>query len=871
MRIAEYSAVVAVAIALCATAQEPDRLILQNERLTVALGKAAKGAIVSLVHSATGRELVAEQKAPRLFLLGLSKQDDPGAKTFYVSSQEAEAVEFRLEERGGETAASLRFANVAGHGIEVTCTAAVAEGDPLVRWRLSARLPEGLVLEDVQFPLVTLRAPLREGDDGEAWVMGATKGGVYRQPSKWEANVVAHAVQPGSLAAQFACYYDAAGGLFTATHDAKGYPKIVKARRTKEGLEVTWGHYCFAAEQYALDYDVALTTFRSSDPTVPTDWRDGADIYKQWAVTQPWCARTYREREDIPRWLQEGPAMVRFSRFWLADTSQIEKWFDLYWRKYFADGPPLIIAYWGWEKVGSWVTPDYFPVYPSDEEFRRIVGRGKELNGHAFLWPSGYHYTLTYGERQDGSFEWDDRERFNRVAAPHAVHSRDGKVYAQKRSWLRGGETSCMCPGDPWTIDWLNNIGVEIVRRGVEMVQVDQVVGGAFPACYSRVHGHPPGPGRWQAEVFRRQLETMLAACRQIEPEAVVCFEEPNELFIQQAAVQDYRDWEILGRKPTAEAASVFNYVYHEYLPTLQSNPRPGNRLMHAYCLVNGQIPHFIPHSTVGAGPAPLNGGFEEGRDGELSGWQPVKEYAGRVFGGEWQRDASEKHSGTHALRLRNAGEDDVVQVSQNVPVGDHFAVGKTYRLSAWVKTQTLAKPNGILAATLTTDLKSTGGSRIAYPGEASDWAEGQAEFTVAPGSDFLRIMCHLEGGGEVWIDDVLLEEVLPDGTTKPVKWPDKPREHDLMRQWVELFSGEGRPYLLWGTMLHPPPLEVPEIEAQGRKWPAILHNAYRAPDGSEATVAVNVTDEPQRGMLTWKGKAEELALEPWEVRLIKR
>ena len=114
----------------------------------------------------------------------------------------------------------------------------------------------------------------------------------------------------------------------------------------------------------------------------------------------------------------------------------------------------------------------------------------------AFLWPSGYHYTLTYGKQEDGSFEWDDRDRFDRVAAPHAVHHRDGEVYAQKRSWLRGGSTSCMCPGDPWTIDWLNNIAVQIVRRGVEMVQVDQVVGARFPACYSREHGHPPGHGR---------------------------------------------------------------------------------------------------------------------------------------------------------------------------------------------------------------------------------------------------------------------------------------------------------------------------------------------------------------------------------------
>ena len=38
---------------------------------------------------------------------------------------------------------------------------------------------------------------------------------------------------------------------------------------------------------------------------------------------------------------------------------------------------PLITAYWGWEKIGNWVTPDYFPVYPSDEQFTQLV---RDLN-----------------------------------------------------------------------------------------------------------------------------------------------------------------------------------------------------------------------------------------------------------------------------------------------------------------------------------------------------------------------------------------------------------------------------------------------------------------------------------------------------------
>jgi hypothetical protein len=51
---------------------------------------------------------------------------------------------------------------------------------------------------------------------------------------------------------------------------------------------------------------------------------------------------------------------------------------------------------------------------------------------------------------------------------------------------------------------------------------------------------------------------------------------------------------------------------------------------------------------------------------------------------------------------------------------------------------------------------------------------------------------------------------------------------------------------------------------------PAVMHNAFRGPDGSEAVVVVNATNEPVRAKLTWHGKARHLVLAPWEVRLVK-
>jgi hypothetical protein len=397
------------------------------------------------------------------------------------------------------------------------------------------------------------------------------------------------------------------------------------------------------------------------------------------------------------------------------------------------------------------------------------------------------------------------------------------------------------------------------------MVQVDQVVGGRFPDCYSAQHGHPPGPGLWVTEVFHEQLRTMLQRCRALDPGAVIGIEEPNEHFIQEVAVQDYRDLEAYGIGKTPEPASVFNYLYHEYLPTFQSNPRRLDRRTAAYCLVNGQIPHLVPSRDIGPGPLLGNGGFEEwGRDVPL-GWDRVSGWQGEVWKGRCFRDDQERHGGECSLRLE-CTEGETVQVSRNLAPSGAFRVGGTYRLSAWMKSGDLAQRNVIMVGALTHDLQSKGGCQLPMPAVGAGWTQAEATVEVPEGTDFVRIMIHLSGRGAVWVDDMRLEEVRDDGTVAEVAREEVPPDHELMRQWITLFAGEGRPYLLLGRTLHPPALQVHGAPAE----PPILHNAYRAPNGSEAVVLVNASNTPQQAELTWHGEWRELGFRPWEVRLVR-
>jgi hypothetical protein len=829
------------------------------------------GTITSMLHKPSGRELAVDVRPAPLFRFQYSDDARPKAGLKSCHSGEARRIHLEPWSRGTDRGARITFSDFNGRPIRFACTLFTRPGESLVRCGLDVELPEGVCLESVDYPIVRLRLPLAPGAT-EAMVLGTAKGGM-EHPSTWKPGHTVRGNQPGSLAAAFGCYYDAAGGLYTAAYDSQGYRKSLVSKRMADALELGWYHPCFARGGFALAYDLVLAGFASPDRGRTTDWRDAADLYKTWAVKQPWCARRFADRDDLPGWLKQGPAMVRFTRAWLAEPKEIERWFHDYWQKSFSPKTPLIVAYWGWEKNGKWVGPEYFPAYPSDAQFRQLVELSRTLGGHTFLWPSGYNYSLAYGRRPDGTFLWDGRAQFDAVARPHVTIGRDGKEMVRDCTWLRGGQQGVMCPGSPWTLAWLNQSAVDCARHGAEVIQIDQVVGAGFPVCYSRTHGHPAGPGLWSTEVFHRQLQGMARACRAIEPDTVLGFEEPNERFIQELGIQDYRDCDLLwsGREP----ASVYSYLYHEYLPTLfQSNRSQTGHdpLALAWCLVQGQIPHLAARIGIGPGPMIVDGGFERASDEGSVEFPRTMLFPGNPWcAGETEIDRTEHHSGRSSLKLYNLKPSDSAMAAQNYDVTELFRPGKTYRMSVWMRSTGVTQPNGVLLNAYAPGMSLLQTWQIPYPADQAQWTRGQVEFSLPPGTTALRVMLRLAGPGAVWLDDLRLEEVRGDGSLAEVRRPDVPTDHRFMRAWIDLFHGPGRPYLHLGRMLHPPQLQTAAAIRLGElSFAPVLHNAFEAPDGSRAVVLANWTATAQHAKLTWNGRQRSIDLPPGEVCLVR-
>ena len=852
-----YSAAVAAAIGCEALAID-----VTSSSLSVSFDEQAKGAVARVV-AVRGQELGAIKSHAPLFSLSLCRADSY-TNIAYVSS--ADATTFSAERLAD--GARLVYAFAEGPVEKVVCTVRAPAGDTKIRWRIKTDARDGWAVTDTSYPRIPLATQLGTSGADDACVLGMAKGGIIRNPGANKPGWATSGREPGNLVAQFSCLYDDRGGFYMAAEDAQGHTKHLSVERARNALVFAVKRIGFAKDD-EQSYDVVTAAFEGADGSL-ADWHDAADIYKAWALRQPWCATPLKFRTDLPAWMKDAPAMVRFGRDWLGRTEDIRAWMKDYWLKEFVSAP-LVMAYWGWEKRGYWVTPDYYPVYPDDATFESLVRDMRKLGGHAFPWPSGYHWTLLYTKQPDGSFLWDDRARFDSYARPHAIHNRNGLMYIRTPSWLRGGNCTCMCGGDPWTIRWWNDeVCLPLVKLGCEMIQVDQVVGGAFPPCWAKNHPHPPGEGKWKTDCFREQLVTMAETMKKVEPDSIVCFEEPNEHFNHLVGIQDYRDCEI-----KHEWASVFNYLYHEFVPCFQSNPRRGNRMWQAHEAADGQIPHLSPSKRdLNANLIALaNGDFEMANkdDAGFASWERVNGYNGAVWSGRWFVDRSEKKDGAASLRLET-GAKETVQVSQNVSTDDMaaFRVGAKYRLSAWMKTGKMVRGNSIRFGIFAPGLKGLGGGSLPFPKPEDGWRLVAKDFTLPAGSEMIRIMIHVDGEATAWVDGMKLESVAGDGTAKPLVLSGRSAYDDFMKKWVALYHGEGREWLAFGRQVKPPRLVCGTQSFNDRDTPCVFHAAYESLDGRRAVVLVNSTALKQEVTLFRKSGPQTLTLAPDEIRLLK-
>lgn len=763
----------------------------------------------------------------------------------------------RQEREAGQT----RYFFKANSPITSVLTKSHTDAEGYSRYRIDVAVADGWFLEKTAYPLIDIPFPLAGDGKDDRCVVGATIGGVWH-PKKIKVGREVVYPYPGSLAAQFAAVYNEKGGYYFAAEDAVGYEKGFGFKRLEKANQFVHVRLGWDTGVITGAYDVVARKVEGAGE--PVSWEDFADIYRAWLMRQFWMSTPYLARKDVPAWMKRSPAMTRFSRQWLAKPERIMASVD--WWKHTFGNEDVIAAIWGWEKVGTWWTPDYFPAFPNDKAMKDLNAKLKARGFHPFAWPSGYNWSECIGLKADGSYRYDYRDTFMKEYEDIRCVTREGAYHRSPASWMDNGANAAVCGGTRRAQDWLRDLTKGIAERGFEMVQFDQSPGGRLNDCWSPHHGHPVGLGKWNFAAFMDSFRAMREGLTSIVPEGVVCVEQPHEQFTGYAQLQDYRDLETWCDEP----AGVYAYLHHGYMPMFQSNPYRDNLFALAYMAVEGQVPFYVQldEDLEEKRPVIKNGGFEPRSDNAWMGalcWEQtgswglssmedknksVWDFEGQGYWagrGDWQ----DKHGGAVSCWLK--GESASEQCGQTV----RDLIPGEYVLSAWVKTERLDGEGALLWG----DNDGEKG-RVSFPAAGTGWQKVSARVKTG---EKLRIILYAGRGVEARIDDIALEHL--DGT--PVYERGESAYLRMMKNWVRLYQGEGKDFLAYGFREKPPRLKCAQFLLADRTLPTVVCAAYRAADGRRALAVANATDTSQTFQCKWRGKDLVRTLNALEIVLI--
>jgi hypothetical protein len=589
------TALVALSMSACvltggttATTRNSDLVTLENSALSMTIRKSPAPHIFRLVHKATGTALISEPSERSLFAVMLARQDGQD----YVDSALARRTSLDVIPTAAGSEVVLTYSDFPNLDLSARVRGTFSNSEPLTHWTIEVRNRSGRKIERVRFPL--LRAlPGIGGDDDDFLVLPMAPGTLIRKPWKsWPVDYGLWPSYPGVLSAQFVTYQDASAGIYLASQDSTGYQKLLAIWKKEDGFGICHDFFLPAdtGVRWRSPYPVSIGVTQGS-------WQDSADIYKAWAVTQPWCQRTLARRDDVPDWVRKGPLVYICSvRTYDGKGNQSGSYYPRLLQTLrllkSQTGGPIVAMLADWENHRRFTAGDSFPVFDEKNALKTIPQITAE-GFRPFFYLSGLNYTFENKGASPSRIPVPD------AYLPHFVvdaTTRAPKVFSFEETffsspWRR--DSYAFCVGSPVSrLFFRKMIDESSSKLGVSVLQMDQTPSGAGEPCFSGQHDHVPGIGLYQTQGFHALLKDM----------------------------REYTEQQWYRGSPGAVGIPLFTYLYHEFAlayggDTLRIGPRetasiPWHVRGHAVNLVTGKTPAaatwLFPDQLLNADPRPI-------------------------------------------------------------------------------------------------------------------------------------------------------------------------------------------------------------------------------------------------------------------------
>ena len=558
--------------------------VLENEHIKLTFSE--KGCLTGLIDSSTGRNYIIADSVIKLPICRITFTElyegvvQPGEFRLSTSL----ATDMHVDK--AEDAISFYYKQIEGQEIDVTCTVRLPESSLLSYWSIEIHNATSYAVKSVEYPMIATKAALSDPSENSRILLPKLDGLLLPSPlfMDWEGDEPYRVYNqrflypgdgrenPNGASVQLLAFYDQLGGMYLATHDGTGEVKeLGPIWIHEEGgdgyLDFSPVHHTpeRSGNDFYCTYETALGCFKG-------DWQDAALIYKKWALTQPWCSKRIDERTDIPNWVKEGAFFfnirLRFQEdredFLYRVPGYIQSWQDKL-------KMPMVAMMCGWEKLGEWTGPDYFPPYGGEKRFADMCDELRNKNIRVFPFGlSGMKLPIRKKISKDFDqpnleIDYDNRAYFREYLESQACVYPGNILITDSNVESWDGLHGYACVTSIQARNQLYGATMKLIDDyQIDISQADQVLNGAAVECYNPHHGHPLGRGKWQIESLQSIYADIRRDGKDKRDEFVLSEEWISEPFIQYLDLYHGRNYD----EPRGlEGVPLISFLYHEFIP----------------------------------------------------------------------------------------------------------------------------------------------------------------------------------------------------------------------------------------------------------------------------------------------------------------
>lgn len=512
-----------------------------------------KGTVESL--KTAGKELICE-KAP-IFRIAYRTEDGELKR---ITAWDA-AV--KKEESGSGVYAGFEVP------LSVKLTAGVTPYD-MIDWRIFVENGGKGMVEWAEYPCFTVK-PLREnGGDGEIlypYNEGSIVSDIHRHPEREPEypSVSACDVFPNMVCSQFMCYLTEGNGLYFAAHDETRTVKEISFYEDRSGAALQIRQYCGAdyGENFESSYPTVLCGFTGG-------WEAGAAVYRDWFEKHLPGGLKKISESVLPAWYKDSPLVISYPVRGIHDMDEMKpnalfpytNALPLIRGIREKTGSKLLVLLMHWEGSAPWAPPYVWPPYGGEKCFNDFADALHEEGDLLGVYCSGFGYTIQSNLIDEYNCEekFEKEERIRQMCT-----GPKGELDSTICTGQRKGYDICVQA--PGARVLLQEAYGPLFESRVDYAQIlDQNHGGGQYFCYSREHGHVPGPGKWMTESMSALLENWN---RLGEGKLFGCESAAGEPYIPYLRFSDNRyELNFIYGRPVP----LYAFLYHEYLRNFMGN-----------------------------------------------------------------------------------------------------------------------------------------------------------------------------------------------------------------------------------------------------------------------------------------------------------